>query len=119
MNESAVTNNVVYLIDRLYKSADASIYSLLKASGYFELHKQINKEEIYYMLVDHPGCIGQWLTWSESKRTASGWYIRKGENGNYFVGHHPRGDMTEREYHDVSEACAAFIKAEIEDIRIS
>ena len=55
---------------------------------------------------------------SEDKRTTSGWYFIQYEKGNYIVGYFPsNADMKAIEFVDIKEACAAFIKKEIEDIR--
>jgi hypothetical protein len=92
---------------------------LLKECGYFELHGQISEADIFQELKQHLQCIDQWLSWSENKRSSSGWYFRENENGQYVVGYFPLQESSEAtEYFDKTEACSAFIKREIEDIRM-
>jgi hypothetical protein len=95
------------------------MYSLLKESGYFEMHDQIGEIELYEALNKHLECVDQWLTLSESKRVSSGWYFEDNTNGTYSVGYYPQQkNLTPAEYFDKVKACAAFIKREIEDIRV-
>lgn len=91
--------------------------SLLKESGYFEMYDQVNEAEITKALNEHPECINDWIMLSEDKRCSSGWYITENENGKYIVGYYPAEEFEITEYCDVKEACAAFIKLEIEAIR--
>jgi hypothetical protein len=120
MNKDSAINNIIYLPGRFYKHKDVSIYSLLKESGYFELHDQISEANIFDELTKHSECIDQWLAWSANKRSSSGWYFKQNENGKYIVGFSPPNEnLKVTEYFDIAEACAAFVKREIEDIRKS
>ena len=120
MKKDYVINNIIYLLDKFYKLGNISIYSLLKESGYFELYNQISELEISVMLIQHSKCIDQWLSWSENKRNSSGWYFKQKEDGKYIVGYFPtKEDLKTTEYFEIIEACAAFIKREVEDIRKS
>jgi hypothetical protein len=95
-----------------------SIYSLLKATGYFELYDQIRESDIAKALAKQPECINQWLSWSDDKRTGSGWVFAKNSSGNYIVGYFPAAPgFEQKEYANIIEACANFIKKEIEEIR--
>lgn len=95
-----------------------SVYALLSESGYFELHDQVNQNEIIEVLKIHPHLVNEWLQWSEDKRTNEGWYFTKGDDGKCFVGHYPEGkEFEEIKSSDEFIACAAFIKREIENIR--
>ena len=103
---------------RFYTERNVSIYALLKETGYFELHNEISESNIYEVLIQHPECINQWLSWSEDKRSSSGWYFKQDEDGKYIVGFFPTSkDFNVNIYSDKTEACAVFIKREIEDIR--
>ncbi len=120
MNKDNTINNIIYLPKKFYKQRDVSIYSLLKESGYFELHNQISEANIFDELIKHSECIDQWLNWSADKRSSSGWYFKQNENGKYIVGFFPPTENLKiTEYLDITEACAAFVKREIEDIRKS
>jgi hypothetical protein len=120
MNTSILIQSILSLPENFYALGNVSIYSLLKETGYFEMHNQINRDVILDEINKHPECISYWLNWSDNKRTTSGLYFRQNENGKYIVGYFPaREELKQIEYSDVKEACAAFIKREIEEIRKS
>lgn len=120
MNTSNLIKRILSLPEKFYELGNVSIYSLLKETGYFEMHSQINEAFILGEINKHPECISYWLNWSNNKRTTSGWYFRQNENGKYIVGYFPaREESKQIEYSDSKEACAAFIKREIEEIRKS
>ena len=92
------------------------MYSLLKESGYFEMYDQVSEADIVEELKKHPELIDDWLMLSEDKRT-SGWCFTQ-ENQKYSVGYYPRTpNFRLTTYPKAKEACAAFIKLEIEAIR--
>ena len=94
------------------------MYSLLKESGYFEMYEQVNEADIVEGLNNHPECIDDWIMLSEDKR-CSGWYITQNLSENYSVGYLPETEKFKlTTYANAKEACAAFIKREIEHIRI-
>lgn len=118
MNAEEIINRIIYLPMKFKSLGNISIYSLLKETGYFEMYNQINEANIIEGLTKHPKCINQWLRWSEDKRTSSGWYFQQNRNGKYIVGYYPtKEDFQLTEYTDIYEACAVFIKREIEEIR--
>jgi hypothetical protein len=120
MNIETIISSIVNLPDKFNRVANISIYSLLKETGYFEMHNQVNEIGIIKYLVNHTECINQWLCWSEDKRSSSGWYFKESEEGKYLVGYFPtKENFKPIEYSDLTEACAAYIKHEIEDIRTS
>lgn len=114
-----IATTILFLPSRFNSSGnDQSIYSLLQATGYFELYDQIQEDQILEALYDHLECADQWMKWSEDKRSASGWYFIQNEQGSYVVGYYPEQDDLETiEYIDKTEACALYIKREIEEIR--
>jgi len=120
MSIDEVVKKIVFIPSRLNDIKNASAYSLLKESGYFEIYNQINEILIMRMLSNSPKVVDDWLQWSENKRTSSGWFINKGESGKYRVAFFPMSkNFPLVEYSDVLEACSAFIKREIENIRQS
>ncbi len=119
MKKNNVLRDIVFLPKR-FSEGNASMYSLIKESGYFEMHNQINEVDIFEVLNENLECIDQWLSLSEDKRSSSGWYFKQNDNGKYLVGHYPSNENNElNEYSDEVEACAVFIKYEIEEIRKS
>lgn len=120
MNTSNLIKSILSLPEKFHALGNASIYSLLKETGYFEIHRQINEAAILDELNKHPEYINHWLNWSDDKRTTSGWYFKQNENGKYVVGYFPtREESKQIEYSDSKEACAAFVKREIEEINKS
>ncbi|KYG82374.1 hypothetical protein [Roseivirga echinicomitans] len=97
-----------------------SIYNLLESTGYFSNFDQISIDAIQAGLTKHPKVIEEWLEWSESKRGNSGWYF-KNDNEKSVVGYYTGSEDTSSSinYSDLHEACATFIKNEIEDVRMN
>jgi hypothetical protein len=91
----------------------------LKASGYFELHDQVLEADVRAALLRCPECVEEWMQSAEDKRTSSGWYVTPNDEGYYETGY--VADVWTRtnrvQYDNAIDACAAFIKQEIEDIR--
>jgi len=120
MNTNNLIKSILSLPEKFHALGNVSIYSLLKETGYFEIHDQINETAILDELNKHPGYINHWLSWSDDKRSGSGWYIKQNENRKYVIGYFStRENSKKTEYSDSKEACAAFIKREIEEIRKS
>lgn len=118
MNTETLINSIVNLPEKFYSLENISIYSLLKEMGYFEMYSQVDEINILKELIRNPKCINQWLSWSEDKRSCLGWYFKQNGENKYIVGYYPvKGNLKIIEYFDIKEACAAFIKREIEDIR--
>jgi hypothetical protein len=105
-------------IPKKFKTANASIHSLLKYSGYFETHDLVTAEAIREALLEHPDYVDDWIQYSEDKRCSSGWFFRQKGPG-YEVGFFSSKDGYSQStmYSDRLEACAAFIKKEMEEIR--
>ncbi len=119
MRNHQIITDIISLPSKFFDKGDNSSYSLLKETGYFELHNLINEVNIYEALIQNPDCVSQWLSWSEDKRSTSGWYFKQDGDQKYTVGYFPaKIGLKTNEYFDVTEACAAYIKQEIEDIRL-
>jgi hypothetical protein len=109
---------VIYLAKNYSERNDVSIYSLLKEVGYFDIHDEVSEDLIRKALFLHPNCVNDWIRFSEDKRSSAGWYFR--QNGiDYEVGYFSlnKNNVGPTKYSDSTEACAAFIKHEIESIR--
>lgn len=115
---SDIINRIIRLAKEFNESNDASIYFLLKQTGYIELHDQISIDLIRNALLDCPEYINYWIQFSEDKRSNVGWYIRRDET-SYEVGFFDSKapNICPEKYTDPAEACAIFIKHEIESIR--
>ena len=99
-------------------SEDKSPFDLLKETGYFELHDQVLVSDIREALTRCPECVKQWTQYSEDKRT-SGWYIIQNGEDRYEVGSvAENGERSNQISLDSRfDACATFMKHEIEVIR--
>jgi hypothetical protein len=118
MKTKRLVNSILVLPEKFHILGNVSFYSLLRETGYFEAYNQINEGAILDELDKQPEYVKHWLKWSSDKRSSSGWYFKQNENGKYIVGYFPKNeDLNEIEYSDSKEACAAFIKKEIEEIR--
>ncbi|SFP66530.1 hypothetical protein [Parafilimonas terrae] len=111
----------IILMPKRFKDGVLSMFSLLKESGYFKYYKEITENDISEILTNHSENVDCWLAWSQDKRTGPGWYFEKKQNGeSYTVAHYPpKTNFDTIISLNAIEACAAFIKREIEDIRRS
>ena len=109
---------VIHLAKKFSEVSDVNIYSLLKDTGYFELHDLVSEAAIRDAILRSPECINQWYSFSEDKRSSAGWYFRR-DNDSYMVGFISSNSkaIPSIRYADQAEACASYIKREIEDIR--
>lgn len=120
MSTNNLIKSVLSLPEKFYALGNVSIYALLKETGYFEMYSQINEAVILDELKNDSEYINHWLNWSDHKRTTSGWFFKQDQNGEYVVEYFPaKANSTQLKYSDSKEACAAFIKREIEEIRKS
>lgn len=119
MTKQDTIKEILFIPKEFYTQRNVSIFSLLKETGYFELYNQISEAEIFDLVIQYPECIEYWLNWSENKRVNAGWYFKQNDDGEYIVGYFPPKSKLDTCYTNINEACAAFIKKEIEDIRIA
>jgi hypothetical protein len=118
MLKPGIIKDVIFFPQNFHARGNISAYSLLMESGYFQFHNEVTEQDILQALGEHPECLNQWQTWSDNKRAGSGWYFAKEGNGKFVVDFFPSlKNIRPKEYENIAEACAAFIKLEIEDIR--
>jgi hypothetical protein len=112
---------IVTIPRRFHSLGSISIFSLLEETGYFELHDQISEHDIRTALLCCPECVQEWIQYSEDKRSSSGWYLTLNDEGLYETAYFnvkAVPNTTNRvQYENAIDACAAFIKHEIESIR--
>jgi hypothetical protein len=115
-----IATKIVTIPRRMY-SEDKSPFALLKGTGYFAVHGQVSVSDIREAVADDPECVGEWFQYVEDKRSSSGWYVGPNEEGLFEVGFYDSAAEPNRssrmQYETAIDACAAFIKQEIEDIR--
>ena len=114
---NGVAAQIIELPRKFHTLGNVSFSSLLRATSYFEVYDQISEAEIREALARCPENIQEWMQYSEDKRT-SGWYIIE-NNKRYEVGCVAEdGDRKKQvQYKNQIDACASFIKREIEDLR--
>jgi hypothetical protein len=119
MNKADIATEIVTLPRRFHGLGNVSIFSLLEATGYFGLHHQISEHDIREALLRCPECIQEWMQYAEDKRTPSGWYLTQNDEGCYETGYiaDARTRTNRVQYENATDACAAFIKHEIESMR--
>lgn len=97
--------------------------NLLKASGYFELYEEITEDKMREQLMRNPRRIKDWLYWSDHTRPATVWHLERNNKEVYVLWRYRiNGDENsyeEIEYSDSIDACAAFVKRTIEQLRLS
>lgn len=117
MNFHKVISEILRIPRNFRLLGNVSVHTLLKESGYIDMHSLVSVGEIRAALVSEPECVGEWLAYSEDKRCKSGWYFTMTETHKYAVGYYPSGKESYTTYDDPIDACAAFIGKEIEDVR--
>lgn len=121
INNVDIAMQIVTMPRRFHSLGNISIFSLLKETGYFELHDQISEEDIRTALLCCPECIREWMQYSEDQRSSNAWYFTLNDEGLYETGHFDiksvPNDTNRVQYANAIDACAAFIKHEIESIR--
>jgi hypothetical protein len=118
-NKADIAAEIVTIPRRMH-SEDKSPFTLLKETGYFELHDQVSVSDIREALTPDPACVQEWMQYCSDKRTSSGWYIRLNDEQLYEIGYFDikaDHDTHRVQYESAVDACAAFIKHEIESIR--
>lgn len=120
MDKQNILSDIILFPKLYHNQLDKSIYSMLKESGYFEIHNEIRVSDFIKALEEKSENIEYWLTLSENKRT-TGWFFKKNNEEKYTVGYFSmdHDGSHSKEYQDAKEACANFIKSEIEDIRMN
>lgn len=116
MTKTHVIENII-LLPKKFQEENVSIYFLLKESGYFEQHNQISEKDISEKLIQYLELIEEWINLSENNRSNCGWYFKL-SNNRYIVGYFTlKKKVYVTEYVSKIDACAAFIKRKIEEIR--
>jgi hypothetical protein len=119
MDTENLIRAIVDLPGKFREVGNKSIISLLKESGYVESFTDVNENNIADFLKKNPDKIMDWLIWSDDKRSYVGWYFIEEKDNHFLIGYLPKDDKVgELRYSDKIQACAAFIKRELEYIRL-
>ena len=103
-------------------SEDKSPFALLKETGYFELHDEVSVSDIREALIRDPACVQEWMQYVDDLRCPSSWYFDFDDDENqYEVGYFDiKADPNRSnrvQYENATDACAAYVKHEIESMR--
>lgn len=94
---------------------------MLKETGYFELHNEVSVGDVRNALASDPVCIQEWIQYIDDQRCSSSWYFALNDENLYEVGFYDSNSDPARTsqvmYDNAMDACAAFIKHQIESIR--
>jgi hypothetical protein len=111
----------IVTIPRKFHTSDMSIFDLLKETGYFELHNEVSVSDIRNALARDPACVQEWMQYIDDQRCSSSWYFALNDKNLYEVGFYDSNADPARSnqvaYDNAMDACAAFIKHQIESIR--
>jgi len=112
-----VATRIAMLPRSFNQSGTKSMKTLLSETGYSEVKELLSVSEIKESLRTNPECVSEWLQYSEDKRVESGWYFRQ-TSGGCTVGKRARNGrhVSEQSFPDALDACAVFIKQEVESI---
>ena len=118
MQPDDTIKTIISIPDQLKRLGSISVYKLLENIGYFKEFDKISEKNIYEFLLNDSDYSDKWLIYSEDKRTDSGYYFKQDIDGSYVVGYFSDNKYANvQKYKNKLEACAAFIKKEIEEIR--
>ena len=120
-NKADIAAEIVTIPRRMH-SEDKSPFALLKESGYFELHDQVSVSDIREALTRDPASVQEWMQYVDDQRCSSSWYFDfDADDNQYEVGFFDINANPNRsnrvQYENATDACAAYIKHEIESIR--
>jgi|SRR4051794_21021268 hypothetical protein len=117
-NIVSVVNNIIAIPDNYHK-LNKSWYHLVIDSGYLDCYNQITEQVILDALEKQPERVNEWVQWSEDQRVSEGWFLRLDGNiwniGAFSTKEGYKETLTP--YPDLKQACAAFIKLEVEYTR--
>ncbi len=117
--DNDVVSRIIAIPQKFRQIGNVSVYSLLDQTGYFEIADNVSEVTIRDALVKCDECVLDWIQYSEDKRTPSGWYVVRRDDGKYEVGWLAKEGRCEKRtnYEDAIDAVASFIKREIESMR--
>jgi hypothetical protein len=111
-----VVVKVCFIPADFHRRGDVSVVYLLEESGYDTVRDAITVPILQQHLQGQPSLIDDWAGYSEDKRCSSGWYF---DDGRYSTGYFSSeaGRSREQVFTERTQACAEFIKHELESIR--
>lgn len=119
MNHKNIIDRIISLPSDFDVRGNISMTALLRESGYLSEFENITVEDIREQLEYKFEKVEDWLNYSENKRSLPGWFLKLYDSQIYVVGFLDEDGSTTvlNEFKDRNEACAVFIKNEIEAMR--
>ncbi len=119
VNFNDTVKKVIQIADEYFTKGDVSPINLVRESGYISFREQINEEQLKEALKNSPHLIEQWLSWSDSKPVPDTWRFYQKDDGSYQVWHSSEKKDSEGFItSDKFQACAGFIKRELENFTL-
>ncbi len=100
-----------------HRRGDVSIVTLVAESGYKYIDGLLAAEQIKQHLTAHPRLVDDWAAYSRDKRSSNGWYFEDGDSPSIGYYDATAGRSHKQMFPDRLEACAEFIRHELEAIR--
>jgi hypothetical protein len=111
---------ILRLPQEFRRRGDITFGALLKETGYPDIHREISVSDLRESLTRNPEFISEWETWSCDKRCHPAWYFKTIDDTSEIglVDLNVPGTITNRrQFNNIIDGCAEFIKIEIEDYR--
>ena len=119
----AVPDDRVSILEAIYSlpvgfklRGSVSLLHLVRETGYPGRRAEIGVDEIRSGIAGRTGIIAVWQEYSGEKDADWGWYFQGPHQGFYLTGSRTRSLEAPINTRDVAEACAYFIKAELDSI---
>ena len=93
-----------------------SLLQLVRETGYPGQESAIGVDEILSGIAGREGIVAAWLEYSREKEAGWGWYFEGPYQGFYLTGSRTRSLEMPVNTRDAAQACAYFIKAELDSI---
>lgn len=93
-----------------------SLLQLVRETGYPGLQPELGVEDIRAGLAGRDGIVAVWLEYSREKDADWGWFFQGPYQGFFLTGSRTRSLEGPVNTRDATEACAYFIKAELDSI---
>ena len=91
------------------KGEGISLRDALARTRYKELRQNFGPKELVPLIDTHPALVGEWVAYSEDKRTSGGWYLL--DNGEVGRSDHPE---LREQFDSTPEAVAEYVVRELD-----
>ena len=116
-NIADIIKRIIEILLKIHEQYNKSQYQIIIETKYIDYYNKINIENIKNALLRNDKLIQHWYNYSSDKRTCNGYFLSE-NNYIYEIGY-----IKNRKYEIINtfssklDACANFIKIELEDFR--